>query len=665
MSAYNVDAATLADLTAKHCALYTPAGVRVTAVGQIPVGVLSLRCDTGYRFVGTPTIRWRYANATNQTGNFTAMSADLDYCQFNILASTSYVYNLITVATEEKPAVLPGTYVVTAGMISTNTAAHCKLYKSGVLATAGTTFAPTDTFTLTPDSGYKITGAGFQDTTSGDYLSFTIASDGSSATFVNSTSADITTYSYGATSELLPVGAYTFTQADLTATTAAQAKMYKGETLATAGMVFLQTDEFKLVANAGRLFTQDAVYFRDSNSGGTEPFEVATDRKTATYTNLYGADLSGYTVATVAAPVVQHTISQEDLDSFSAAHADLSVNGSPAVLGMELFPGDVMRAVAQEGWTFYQNPLAPDGFVSIDFRYTNDGSFDYFAREGDNFAVGVYTVTNAGPFGNIEADTVATQPEGVKGFNNVYEVNDDQLKLITQSRWVSPPDGGEQIDYGKYILGLINLPFKINPDMVITQQDVRLGPLDTDIQANFLNSDTIRLSLGEIVTTGTKGNFLDYKDTVAMLHLPYCDSVALDLEYVIDQTISIEYLISLYDGTAIVNITSSKTGDIVLTQNIDMNITIPFANINTYPSRNASDSVKLGGDNGIKTAFIELLRNDSVLESGFFTIPIVDEKPLTGYTGFARVEEINLSSKATSYEKDLIVNKLNAGVIIK
>ena len=237
--------------------------------------------------------------------------------------------------------------------------------------------------------------------------------------------------------------------------------------------------------------------------------------------------------------------------------------------------------------------------------------------------------------------------------------------MITQSRWVSPPDGGEQIDYGKYILGLINLPFKIKHDMVVTTQNVRLGPLDTKIPANFLNSDTIRLPLGEIAVVGTKGNFLDYKDTVAMLHLPYCDSVAMDLEMVIGQTVSVEYLISLYDGTAVVNVTSSKTGDIVLTQNIDMNITIPFANINTYPSKNAADSVKLGGDNGIRTAFIELLRNDAVLESGFFTIPIVDENPLVGYTGFARVEEINLSSKATSYEKELIVNKLNAGVIIK
>lgn len=562
--------------------------------------------------------------------------------------------------------VIPGSYTVTADMVSKNTSAHCKLYKSGVLAGVGTVFLPTDVFTLTADSGYKITGAGFQDTTTGDYLGFTIASDGGSATFINGTNAEIKDYAYSVSGQELPAGTYTFTQANLTATTTAQAKMYKGDVPATAGMVFLQTDQFKLVANEGRLFTAGAVYFRDSNSGSIEPFEVSTDRKTATYTNLYGAALSGYTVATVAAPVPNHTISQLDLDSFSAANSKLNLNGVPAVVGDLVYTGDKLETTANAGWVFFQNPNASDGFISVQFRESTTNSLEFFKRDTDDYKKGSYVVPSFVSWNSVfEVQTVLEQPEGVKGFNNVYEVTDDQLKLITQSRWVSPPDGGEQIDYGKYILGLINLPFKIKPDMVVTTQNVRLGPLDTKIPANFLNSDTIRLPLGEIAVVGTKGNFLDYKDTVAMLHLPYCDSVALDLEMVIDQTVSVEYLISLYDGTAVVNVTSSKTGDIVLTQNIDMNITIPFANINTYPSKNAADSVKLGGDNGIRTAFIELLRNDAVLESGFFTIPIVDEKPLTGYNGFVRVEEINLSSKATSYEKDLIVNKLNAGVIIK
>ena len=652
-------------LTAAHTKIFVDS-VQITTAQTIAGGKrIEAYADTGWRFLSTgPKIAWKYSTV-NQSAIFGSRNADSTYAAFTLQASASYVYNSLISYVEEIPAPVAGTYTVTADMVSKNTAAHCKLYKSGVLATTGTVFAPTDTFTLTADVGYKITSAGFQDTTSGDYLGFTISSDGSSATFINSTSAEIKDYAYGVSGEELPVGAYTFTQADLNATTTAQAKMYKGETLATAGMVFLQTDQFKLVANEGRLFTDGAVYFRDSNSGSTEPFEVATDRKTATYTNLYGAVLSGYTVATVAAPVAAHTISQGDLDAFTAAHAALTINGTPIALGDKIFPGDTIRATAGEGYVFTQNPNAPDGFISVQYQYLDSGGFNYLEREGDSFKAGFQVVPNYGAFGQFQVSTTLEQPEDVRGFNNVYEVNDDQLKLLATQRFVSMPDGGEQIDYGKYILGLIELPFTIDPAMVIDQQNISLGPLGTSINADYLNSDLIRLDLGTINVVGTKGNFLDYKDTVAKLHLPYCDSIALDLEMVIDQTISVEFLISLYDGTAIVNVRSSKTDDIITTQNIDMNISIPFGAVNEYPSKNNPSNIKLGGDNGIRTAFIELLRNDAVLESGFFTVPIVDEKPLTGYNGFVRVEEINLSSKATSYEKDLIVNKLNAGVIIK
>lgn len=664
MAAWKIPASVIASMLASNFKIYVGEEEVVADQTLAAGGKINAKPLEGYRFTAAPTIYFKNSKYSQSTP-FTGLNADKTYCETTLNAGSTIVYNNIIGTTEAIPAHAPGTYTVTADMIASNTAAHVKLFKSGGEATVGTTFSPTDTFTLTPNTGYKITGAGFQDTNTGGYIGFTVNSDGSSATFINETQEDLSGYSYSVDSQAMPAGYYIVTQSDLTKLATNRASMYKGDQLAVVGTMFLPTDEFRLIPNEGYVFQQYRIYFQNTNTGGTLYFTLTPDRKLATFTNTDGVSLGGLNVLTELAPVSPHTISQVDLDNFAAAHAKLTVNGSPAVLGTVLNAGDVLRATANDGWTFYQSPDAGDGALQIYVTYSNTGERSYFWRDTDSFTTGKYTVAENNPFGNISVSTVAAQPEGVKGFNNVYEVSDEKLKLITQSRWVSPPDGSEQTDYGKYILGLINLPFKIRPDMVVTEQKVRLGPLNTSIDANFLSSDTIRLPLGKIKVVGTKGNFLDYKDTVAMLHLPYCNSVALDLEMVIGQTVSIEYLISLYDGTAVVNVTSSKTGDIVLTQNIDMNITIPFANINTYPSRNAADSVKLGGDNGIRTAFIELLRNDAVLESGFFTIPIIDEKPMSGYTGFARVEEINLASKATSYEKELIVNKLNAGVIIK
>lgn len=664
MTAYSPTAATIADLAAKNCALYTPAGVKVTAPQQIPLGTFTLRCEPGYRFTATdPTMKMRYSGAQTQYPKFTGITTDRTQASFTPLAATQNVYQDVVATTEEIPVIPADAYVFTQSDIDKVAAANCKMYNGENLAVVGTVFLKTDTFRLVANPTYTITEAYFRDVNSGDMDYFTISGDGAEATYVNL--YGLALGGFNVSSQGLPADAYVFTQANLTATTSAQATMYKGETPATAGMVFLKTDQFKLVANEGRLFNDGAVYFRDASSGSIEPFEVASDRKSATYTNLYGATLGGYTVATVAAPVSNHTISQGDLDLFTAGKASLTVNGVAAAVGMQLFPGDLLRTVANAGRVFYQNPNAPDGFISVDMRYVEDGSLDYFEREGDTFTAGDWTVTNYGAWMFNSVQTVAAQPEDVRGFNNVYEITDNQLKLITQSRWVSPPDGGEQIDYGKYMLGLIDLPFKIDPEMIVTEQNVRLGPLDTGIQANYLNSDTIRLNLGQIEVVGTKRNFLDYKNTNAILYLPYSEPINLELEYVIDQTVSVEYLISLYDGTAIVNVSSTKVGEVFFTKNIDLNIKIPFANINTYPAKNNPDSVQLGGDNGVYTAFIEILRNDAVLESGFFTAPVVDEKPLAGYTGFAKVEEINLKSKATSYEKDLIINQLRDGVIIK
>ena len=75
--------------------------------------------------------------------------------------------------------------------------------------------------------------------------------------------------------------------------------------------------------------------------------------------------------------------------------------------------------------------------------------------------------------------------------------------------------------------------------------------------------------------------------------------------------------------------------------------------------------MSLGGDNHVKTPYIEIIQNMPILGNGFFTAPIVDENSLNGYNGFAKVDDINLVSKATSNEKGTILNILKSGVIIK
>ncbi len=263
------------------------------------------------------------------------------------------------------------------------------------------------------------------------------------------------------------------------------------------------------------------------------------------------------------------------------------------------------------------------------------------------------------------AITWTIEPNGetiVKGVNDVYLINPDFVRGIITDNF-NRFDGNENTDFGKFILGLIELPFTINIDDIVKTQKVKLGELTTEYDGELLKSDVLKVDLGSIGITSNKGNFLDYKNKTIVLHLPYSEPVALEIEYVINEIISIEYLINLYDGVAIINISSSKIGGVIATRNVDLNVSIPFGDVTTRPQRNDPSNVELGGDNGVKTAYIEILENKAILENGFFTIPILDEDLLTNQSGYVEVENVQLITSATSREKENIISQLRNGVI--
>ena len=78
-----------------------------------------------------------------------------------------------------------------------------------------------------------------------------------------------------------------------------------------------------------------------------------------------------------------------------------------------------------------------------------------------------------------------------------------------------------------------------------------------------------------------------------------------------------------------------------------------------------NSNISVGGDNGIKTPFITIVRNESVLKDGFFTIPVIDESNLSSASGYVRVEDVNLIGDTMLTEKESIISKLKSGVILK
>lgn len=261
-------------------------------------------------------------------------------------------------------------------------------------------------------------------------------------------------------------------------------------------------------------------------------------------------------------------------------------------------------------------------------------------------------------------DIVTTQVDNVTGSNSVYKISDQDLKQINKDRFVT--NGGNPpstIDYGVNILGAINLPFEIDSSYIQEAETVKLGKHETSVKAPKIAVDKLFYNLGDIVVSDAVDS-IDYTNVKALLHLPYAPSLNLELDYTIGYTINVEYVIDLYSGNAVINVKSSKNDDVVITSNVNLGVNIPYIFNESMPSVN-NINVVLGGDNHIRSPYIELVKNKSILADGFFTIPIVDENLLSTCEGFVRVEEIELQSNALSYENSLILNALKSGVIIK
>ena len=93
-----------------------------------------------------------------------------------------------------------------------------------------------------------------------------------------------------------------------------------------------------------------------------------------------------------------------------------------------------------------------------------------------------------------------------------------------------------------------------------------------------------------------------------------------------------------------------------------MGFNVPY--INEVSAGVENSSIRVGGDNGVTRPFIELVKTELILPTGFYTIPVIDEGNLAGKTGYIEVDNINLNTTATAIERELIINTLKSGVII-
>ncbi|MCS5736911.1 hypothetical protein, partial [Herbiconiux daphne] len=257
----------------------------------------------------------------------------------------------------------------------------------------------------------------------------------------------------------------------------------------------------------------------------------------------------------------------------------------------------------------------------------------------------------------------------VSGTNHVYLVDNDVMRELTTARFKDQTGSSSQTtelaDFGQFIINLIEIPFKVPANLAGTKTEtIRLGNLDTKVDALPFLTDRITIPMGTIKTPAPNGNMLDFANTVTMLHLPYVAPFAVDTQYVIGESLTVEMSIDAYTGKATILLTSSAMpGDVFYQKEVDLGIKIPYANLQRIASEN--DRIEVGGENGVSIPFIEVLKNDAVLPYRRFNAVVPDAGLLVHSNGYLEVDEIDLVTDALTDEKREIIRLMKDGVIFK
>lgn len=253
-------------------------------------------------------------------------------------------------------------------------------------------------------------------------------------------------------------------------------------------------------------------------------------------------------------------------------------------------------------------------------------------------------------------------PEDIENdYISIYKPTQKQLNEL--SRLIYEMRTGESstqfLDINAYIKGLYILPFNIDEYISETESKIKIGSLTLDVYTRDVKQDNIIIDLGDIEIPLIYNNAFDYMDTECFLYLPYSRKIALDVSYVVGHTLSIKYIVNLYNREVTINVYSTITGHVVYAETIEVGYDIPYVQQTNFEML---QSFKYNGLNKYPYPYVELVRKVPYEQK---YIVSEEHTTLTGKKGYFEINHIILDSKATSQEQDEIDRLINQGIIIK
>lgn len=319
-----------------------------------------------------------------------------------------------------------------------------------------------------------------------------------------------------------------------------------------------------------------------------------------------------------------------------------------------------IKLQANDGYTFesdgsltYQQDLLDQSTLTIKATHTNTVSVSLPTNINwsiqDDFML---------TMGAVKSEIVET----TGGFTNIYKA--DYTNLLKFSNEVivkitgGTGGGVQSYDVTPYINNLIMLPFNVPTGEKST---IVAGNETFTTQLPTVDNSYLTVDLGKIKVDEQYKNGFDYYQVKTRLMLPYTNMIELDPKHVINQTVSIKYIVNVVNGDTTINL--SNNDDLFYSNQVNLASEIPFISSATKGSQyTVINQLKTVFRNSIKQAYIIIEQPTPVLNSDFY--PTNEKGTLKGYTGNVKASLLN-NMDINSNELNALQNLLETGVKIK
>lgn len=315
---------------------------------------------------------------------------------------------------------------------------------------------------------------------------------------------------------------------------------------------------------------------------------------------------------------------------------------------------------ANEGYTFendgsltYNRNELEQETLTIKATHNNTASVT-LPSDIDWSVQNIFTIT----MGAVKSEIVET----TGGFTNIYKADYPNLLKFSNEVIVKTTGSGSggtlSYDITPYIDNLIMLPFDVptgEKSTIVAGNETFTTQLPT-VDNNYLTVD-----LGKIKVDDQYKNGFDYYQVKTRLMLPYTNMIELDPKHVINQTVSIQYIVNVVNGDTTINI--SNDADIFYSNQVNLASEIPFiSSANKGSQYTVINQLKTVFRNSIKQAYIIIEQPTPVLNSDFY--PTNEKGTLKGYTGNVKASLLN-NMDINSNDLNALQNLLETGVKIK